>query len=96
LTIDGEKIASSETKIVINPATEEPLAAAPVATRQHLEDAVNAASRANHSWSAIPVKKRQEMLSNLGDLVAVHREQFTELLIKEVGKPKALASIFSR
>jgi acyl-CoA reductase-like NAD-dependent aldehyde dehydrogenase len=91
LTINGKKVASSETKDVINPATEEPFAAAPIATPQHLEDAVNAASRALPSWSATPVEKRQEMLSNLGDLVARHLQQFVELLNKEVGKPKAAA-----
>jgi acyl-CoA reductase-like NAD-dependent aldehyde dehydrogenase len=91
LTIDGKKVASSETKDVINPATEEPFAAAPIATPQHLENAVDAASRAFPSWSATPIEKRQEMLSNLGGLVARHRQQFVELLSKEGGKPKAAA-----
>jgi acyl-CoA reductase-like NAD-dependent aldehyde dehydrogenase len=53
----ARKLLASETKDVINPATEEPFAAAPIATPQHLEDAVNAASRAFPSWSATPVEE---------------------------------------
>jgi acyl-CoA reductase-like NAD-dependent aldehyde dehydrogenase len=91
LTIDGKNVTSSETKNVINPATEEPVAAAPLATRKQLDDAVGAASRAFPAWSATPVEKRQEMLSNLGELVTMHLPQFAELLLKEAGKPRASA-----
>jgi acyl-CoA reductase-like NAD-dependent aldehyde dehydrogenase len=76
---------------VINPATEEPVAVVPLATKQQLDDAVDAASRAFPAWSATPVEKRQELLSKLGDLVEIHQAQFAELLVKEVGKPRVVA-----
>lgn len=93
LTIDGQKVISNETKEVINPATEEVFAHVPLATKQHLDDAVSAASRAFPVWSATPVEKRQELLSQLGELVKLHEAEFAEILIKDVGKPKNQALV---
>lgn len=73
---------------MINPATEEVFANVPLATKQHLDDAVQAASRAFPSWAATPVEKRQELLVKLGDRLSEHASEFAEILVKDVGKPR--------
>lgn len=81
---------------MVNPTTEEPVAAVPISTRQQLDGAVDAACRAFPAWSATPIEKRQEMLSKLADLVTEHQSQFAELLVKEGGKVKAFAYVSTR
>jgi acyl-CoA reductase-like NAD-dependent aldehyde dehydrogenase len=91
MTIDGKKVTTDTISESINPTTEEVLGKVPVATREHLNDAVDAAARAFPAWSATSPQKRHEILSKLSDLLAQHTEQFAELLVKEVGKPMAMA-----
>jgi acyl-CoA reductase-like NAD-dependent aldehyde dehydrogenase len=56
-----------------------------------LDDAIDAASRAFPAWAATPATKRHEMLSELSDLLTQHQDQFVELIVKEVGKSRAMA-----
>lgn len=93
LTIDGKKVSSRETKDVINPATEEPVGAVPLTTREQLEEAVDGATRAFPVWSATPVEKRQEKLIELANMIGKHLPQLTQLLMKETGKPKLIAEL---
>jgi acyl-CoA reductase-like NAD-dependent aldehyde dehydrogenase len=89
LTIDGKRIFSSETAEATNPATEQPICAFPLATREHLDEAVSAAERAFTAWSRTAPAERQQMVSRLGDLIEQRQEEFIQLLITEQGKGRA-------
>jgi acyl-CoA reductase-like NAD-dependent aldehyde dehydrogenase len=91
LTINGQRVHSADTAQAINPATEEPICEYPLATREHLEEAVAAAKRAFPAWAATPLVERQQMVSKLGDLIEANQEAFIQLLITEQGKGRAAA-----
>jgi acyl-CoA reductase-like NAD-dependent aldehyde dehydrogenase len=91
LTINGQRVFSSDTAAAINPATEEPICEYPLATREHLEQAVSAARKAFPAWAATPLVERQQMVSKLGDLIEANQEAFIQLLITEQGKGRAAA-----
>ncbi|EMD33479.1 hypothetical protein CERSUDRAFT_118059 [Gelatoporia subvermispora B] len=91
--IDGKKVSSPASQTVVNPSTEEVLANVPNASGEQLEEAIQAASRAFPAWAALPVEKRQQALSRLGQLVQEHLDDFVDLLVKECGKNKELATI---
>lgn len=71
----------------VNPATREPLWNTPVATYEDVNDAVVAAENAFHSWSIVPFEKRAKLLGELAELFASYEDDFTELLVRETGKP---------
>jgi len=91
LTINGQRVFSSDTAQAINPATEAPICDYPLATREHLEQAVSAAKKAFPAWAATPITERQQMVSQLGDLIEANQEAFINLLITEQGKGRAAA-----
>ncbi|CAF9936441.1 hypothetical protein IMSHALPRED_010755 [Imshaugia aleurites] len=72
----------------VNPATREPLWNTPVATNEDVNDAVLAAENAFHSWSIVPFEKRAKLLEDFAELYASYEKGFTELLVRETGKPK--------
>ena len=73
--IDGERVAGSgETEPVLNPATGEELARAPISTPEDVDRAVLAARRAFDSWSNTTPAQRQALLS--ADVVEEHGEEF--------------------
>lgn len=91
--VDGKKRGSRTTTNVINPTTEEVLANVPVADRELLDETVAAASRAFPAWASVPIETRQAAVAKLGDLVNEKVNEFTDLLIKEVGKNRELACV---
>jgi acyl-CoA reductase-like NAD-dependent aldehyde dehydrogenase len=91
LTINGQRVFSTETAQAINPATEQPICAFPLASREQLELAVTAARKAFTGWSATTLSARQQMVSKLGDVIEQNQEAFIKLLITEQGKGRAAA-----
>ncbi len=91
LTINGQRVSSASTAAAINPATEEVICDYPLATREHLEEAVGAARRAFPAWAATALAERQQMVARLGDLIEQNQEAFIKLLITEQGKGRAAA-----
>ncbi|HOI74631.1 MAG TPA: aldehyde dehydrogenase family protein [Syntrophales bacterium] len=67
--IDGQFVdaESGETRASMNPATEEPVALAPVGTRGDMKRAIEAARRAFDSgvWSGMPVGERAQLIYKL-------------------------------
>jgi betaine-aldehyde dehydrogenase len=86
--IDGERVASSgETEAVLNPATGEELARAPVASAEDVDRAVKAARGAFAGWSnATPAQRAQALLA-IADLVEEHGEELARLEALNAGKP---------
>lgn len=74
----------------INPATEELLFEAPVATEDDLNDAVVAARQAFSSWSETPFEERCKLVRRYAEAFVTEEEGFVELLMRETGKPVSL------
>jgi acyl-CoA reductase-like NAD-dependent aldehyde dehydrogenase len=87
LLIGGKLVPGAATLEVINPATEEVLAAAPRADRAQLDAAVAAAKAAFPGWSAIPIRERGARLVALADALEARQNEFGRLLTEEQGKP---------
>ena len=64
--IDGERMAAEgETEAVLNPATGEELARAPISSAQDVDRAVRAARRAFDGWSSTTPEQRLRALQEL-------------------------------
>lgn len=89
--VDGKPRNGDSSHQGINPVTGEKLWDVPIASQQDVDDAVKAGEKAFKSWSQVPFEKRREMVQRYGDLFASYSKELTELLIKETGKPRAVA-----
>jgi acyl-CoA reductase-like NAD-dependent aldehyde dehydrogenase len=73
--------------IVLNPATEQPVAELEEAGLEETDAAVIAASAAFPSWAAVAPADRARMLRRLAGLVEEHAEELALLETRNVGKP---------
>jgi acyl-CoA reductase-like NAD-dependent aldehyde dehydrogenase len=87
MTIGGRTATSPETIAVVNPATGEPIALAPNAGREQLNQAVDSARAASALWAAKPVSERQSTLRAMAERLTAAIEGFSQLLTREQGKP---------
>ncbi len=93
--IDGRWVlGEGEPFEVINPATEDVLAAVPALTTAQADQAVCAAARAFSTgpWSRVSARQRSELLHRLADLLERDQERLIDLMIDEIGTPRAVAS----
>ena len=60
----------------------------PVATNEQLEEAIATAERAFPAWSARTWDQREEALIAFGALLEQHKDQLTELIMREGGKDR--------
>lgn len=90
--VDGKCRSSAKTTCGIDPSTASNLWDVPVATTQDREDAVRAANDAFKSWPSTPVQKRIRLISLFKRLYESHIDSFTELVMAECGKRRALAA----
>ena len=87
LTIDGKAANVDDSFDVVNPATEEVIAKAPNATREHIDAAVHAAHAAAVGWSACSWQQRRVALHGFAASIGENRDSLAELLVLEQGKP---------
>ncbi len=87
--IDGERVATGggESESVLNPATGEELARAPIATAEDVDRAVRAAREAFGGWSGATPAQRAQALLALADLVEEHGAEIARLEALNAGKP---------
>ncbi len=86
--IDGERAGSdADTEAVLNPATGEELARAPISSAEDVERAVAAARRAFGGWSATTPAQRSQALLAIADLVLEHGDELARLEALNAGKP---------
>jgi betaine-aldehyde dehydrogenase len=87
--IGGELVdpAEGETEEVINPATGEPIAEAPLSTEEDVNRAVAAARRAFDEWSTVTPATRSTALLKLADAIDEHAEELAALESADAGKP---------
>ena len=67
LLINGRLTPGASSMDVLNPATEEVVAACPIADEAQLNQAVAAAKAAFPAWSKRPLKERADLLNKLAD-----------------------------
>jgi len=86
--IDGESVApQGETEAVLNPATGEEMARAPISTPEEVDRAVMAARRAFDGWSNTTPAQRSTALLALADLIEEHGNEIARLEALNAGKP---------
>ncbi len=87
--IDGEYVDSAEgqTEPVLNPATGEVIAHAPLSTAADVDRAVSAARRAFPEWSVTTPGERSLALLKLADAIEEHADELSELEADNAGKP---------
>lgn len=88
-TINGKPVAGPGRFGVINPATAEVFAQAPEATPELLQQAVDAATRAQPAWEAAGWDERARRLLAFSADLERHTDELAELLTLEQGKPLA-------
>ncbi len=91
LLINGRLTPGASTLDVLNPSTEEVVAACPVASLDQLNEAVAAAKAAFPAWSKRPIRERGELIVKLADALEARTEEFARLLTSEQGKPLPMA-----
>ncbi|WP_029050210.1 aldehyde dehydrogenase family protein [Cupriavidus sp. amp6] len=87
--INGSLVDGAEKLEVINPATGEACAVAPVASLRQLDEAVDAARRAQKSWGSLPLTERRAALKGLATILREHVAELSALLTLEQGRPLA-------
>jgi 1-pyrroline dehydrogenase len=87
--IDGRDVPASDgaTEEILNPATGEPIAIAPVSSAADVDAAVAAAKRAFDGWAATPPGERALALLRIADALDADAEAFMELESRDAGKP---------
>ena len=88
--IGGEFVdpADGQTEEVVNPATGEVIAEAPLSTAADVERAVAAAREAFDGWAATTPGERALMLLKLAAAISDHAEELSDLESADAGKPR--------
>ena len=87
--IDGDWVAPAEgrTEAVLNPATGEQIAEAPLSTAEDVDRAVDAARAAFESWSQTTPGERSLALLRFADAIEEHADELAMLEATNAGKP---------
>ena len=88
--IDGDFVdpAEGQTEQVMNPATGEAIAEAPLSTAEDVNRAVAAARRAFDGWAATTPGERALALLKLADAIEQHSDAIADLESANAGKPR--------
>jgi betaine-aldehyde dehydrogenase len=89
--IDGEFVdpAEGQTEPVLNPATAEQIAEAPLSTEEDVNRAVEAAERAFPAWSETTPGERSLALLRLADRIEENADEISDLEAANAGKPRS-------
>src|SRR2546421_3101633 len=87
--IDGEFVdpLEGETEPVVNPATGEVIAHAPLSSAADVDRAVKAARAAFEGWATTTPGERARALLKLADAIEEHADELSELEADNAGKP---------
>jgi betaine-aldehyde dehydrogenase len=88
--IDGQLVDPAEgaTEEVVNPATGEAIAEAPLSTAEDVDRGVAAAKKAFETWSVTTPAERSTALLKLADVIEEHADEIAELESADAGKPR--------
>ena len=89
--IGGEAVEPAEggTEEVVNPATGEVIAEAPLSTKPDVDAAVAAAKEAFPAWAATPPGERARALLRMADMIEERGEEIADLEAADAGKPRS-------
>ena len=90
--IDGKSVPAKDGKTsqIINPATGEAFATAPVSSAADIDAAYNAASKAFESWRDSTPSERQKAIFRIADAIESRAEELVALESENTGKPLAI------
>ena len=88
LIIDGEHVSTEDKIVSINPANkEEVIGRVSKASREHAEQAMQAAVAAFKTWRKTKPEVRADVLFKAAAMIRRRKHEFSALLTKEAGKP---------
>ncbi|MGY1806458.1 gamma-aminobutyraldehyde dehydrogenase [Blastococcus sp. SYSU D00669] len=92
--VGGEHVdaADGRRSDLVDPATGEVFATAPVSTEEDVDRAYRVAADAFETWRDATPSERQKALLKLADLVEEHADELVELESRNTGKPIALTA----
>ena len=90
--INGEKVSSSsdKTQDLINPATGEVFAKAPVSNAADIDKAMKSAEKAFEVWKETTPGERQKAINKIADAIEAHSEELIQIESENTGKPIAV------
>ncbi len=93
--IDGKFVDSKSGKWidVLNPSTEEVIARQPEGTKEDVEEAIDAARKAQKAWEKTPAIQRAAYLLKIAEGIKERRNEFIEIIMREQGKTRNWATI---
>lgn len=91
--VNGQQRGAKQTVRGVNPATEEELWDAPIATRADLDDAVIAGKQAFESWSQTSIEERRDCLRRFRDLIEEYKYPLSQVIMAETGKTVSLTPV---
>ena len=96
-TIGGQNVAGAARPLpVIDPSTGQPFTHSPAATVAQLDQAVDAAAQAFAAWQHSSHAERSAALERVAVAIEQHAAELAELVVREQGKPLALAQMEDR
>jgi 5-carboxymethyl-2-hydroxymuconic-semialdehyde dehydrogenase len=84
--INGRSVASTTTFETINPATQEALAEVSAGGADEINAAVQAAKYAFPKWAGLPATERAKLMRKLGELIAAHVPEISQLETNDSGQ----------
>jgi succinate-semialdehyde dehydrogenase/glutarate-semialdehyde dehydrogenase len=72
---------------VTNPATNERVDTYEEDSREDVEAALSRATDAFEDWRTVPMRERQELVANAGEVLRERKREWAELMTREMGKP---------
>lgn len=78
---------------VLNPSTEDVISRQPDGTVEDVQEAIDAAEKAQKEWAKIPACERAVYLRKMAQGIRDNFDKFQEILVREQGKTQALASV---
>ncbi len=88
-----ESVSPGDYIDVLDPCTEEVIAAVPRGKQKEADEAIDAAVAAQHAWSLLPSVERAKYLKAMAAVIRKNRLMLAETLAKEQAKVKALAQV---
>ena len=87
MLIDGEYVSDMDYEDVINPYNGEVIDKVPISHLNNVDKAIVAANNVKEELQEMSAFKISNKLFNVSEKLKAHRDDFAELLTKEVGKP---------
>ncbi|WP_078412602.1 aldehyde dehydrogenase family protein [Priestia abyssalis] len=91
LFINGEWVEGKEYKSIASPYSGEVIGEVPVATKEEVLQAIQAAYDARSKMAKLPAHERSNILEKLAQLLEEHKEEAARIIAEEAAKPLVFA-----